>query len=93
MAQIIKVVMTSEAEVEILAIYGNVHESIPQRIALIKMWHPQSRTPIQTNNSAAHSVVTKLIHTRKTKAVEILFLGIRCQDSQGNFSYYWRQGK
>ena len=55
---IIKVVMTLAAEAEIRAIFINTRESVPQQMTLVKMGHPQLRKPIQTDNSAAHSVVT-----------------------------------
>ena len=41
-------------------IYINACEVAPQRISLIEMVHPQLRTPIQTNNFAAHSFVMKI---------------------------------
>ena len=43
----------------------NAHESVPQRIALIKMGHPQPSMPMQTNNSSVHSFLTKQ-HNSKT---------------------------
>ena len=51
--------MTSAAKEEIVEMYVNSHEAVPQRIALIEMGHPQPRKPIQTNNLDAYSVVIK----------------------------------
>ena len=58
-AQIIKAVMTSAAEAEIGTMYINAREAVPQIMALEEMGHPQPRTPMHTDNSAAHAVVTK----------------------------------
>ena len=47
--------------------YVNGHKAVPQRVALIKMGHPQSRKTIQTDISASHSVIYKNIHPRSKK--------------------------
>ena len=91
-AQTIKSVMTSAAEAEIGAIFINVREAVPQRMTLIEMGQPQLRTPTQTDNSTAHSVVTNNVQIRRTKSVDIQFHWLRCRDAQGQFRYYWRPG-
>ena len=53
--------------------YINDHETIPKRIALIEMGHPQMRTPMKTNNLAAHSVVKKNIQPRRKKGDKHIF--------------------
>ena len=85
-SQIIKVVVTSEEEAEIESIYVNALEDAP----LIKMGHPQPMTPMQIDNSAAHSVAMNNIHARRTKAVGMRFHWLKCQDAQGYFRYYCR---
>ena len=92
-SQIIKVVIMLAAEVEIGAMYINYHEALPKIIALIEMGHPQPSMKMKTENLDAHSVVTKNIHTRITKAIDMQFHWMRCRDTQGNFRYYWRLGK
>ena len=71
--QTIKSVMTSAAEAEIGAIFINVREAVPQRMTLIKIGHPQPLTPMQTDNSTAHSVVTNNVQPRRTKAMDTKF--------------------
>ena len=63
-AQIIKAAMTSAAEAEIGEMYINARESVPQRMTLSEMGHLQPRTPTQTNNLAAHAVVTNNVQPR-----------------------------
>ena len=91
-AQIIKAVMTSAAEAEIGAMYINAREAVPARKTLEEMGHPQPRTPMQTDNTAAQAVVSNNIAPRRTKAMDMRFHWLRCRDAQGQFRYYWRPG-
>ena len=84
--------MTSAAEAEIGTMYINSREAVPQRTALSEMGHPQPRTPMQTDNSAAHAVVTNNVKPRRTKAMNTRFHWLRCRDAQGQFRYYWKPG-
>ena len=84
-AQMMKTVMSSAAEVEIWAMYVNAREAVPARKILNEMGHLQPRTPIQTDNSAAHSVVTNNVHPKRTKAVYMRFYWLWCRDTQGQF--------
>ena len=85
--------MTLAAESEIGEMYINTCKAVPQRISLIKMGHPQPRTPMQTNNLDLHSVVTNNIHPRITKSLDMRVHCLRCQDTKGHVRYYWRPGK
>ena len=91
-AQIIKTVMTSAAEEEIVAMFINAREAVQQQMTLVEMGHPQPRTTTQMDNSAAHAVVTTDVQPRGTKAMETRFHWLRCRDAQGKFRYYWRPG-
>ena len=90
--QIIKTVMTSAAEAEIGAMFINSREAVPQQMTLVKMGHPQPRSPMQTDNSAAHAVVNNNVQPRVTKAMDMRFHWLRCKDAQGQLFYYWRPG-
>ena len=91
-AQIIKTVMTSAAEVEIGAMLINTRESVPRRMTLVKMGHPQQRTPMQTDNFTVHAVVNNNVQPRRTKAMDKRFHWLRCRYAQGQFQYYWKPG-
>ena len=56
-AQLVKTVMSSVVEAKMGAIFLNAREAIPAQNALIKMGHPQLKTPIQTDYSTACGVV------------------------------------
>ncbi len=54
--------------------------------------HDKPPTPIQTDNSTAHRLVTNNIQPQSTKAMDMRFHWLHCQDAQGQFRYYWRPG-
>ena len=82
-AQIIKAVMSSAAEAEIRAMYINTHEAVPIRKTLTEMGHPQPPTPLQTDNSAAYTVVIKKVQLQRLKAMDMRLYWLRCRDAQG----------
>ena len=59
--------MSLAAEAEIGAMHVNAHESVPARQSLNEMGHHKPRTPMQTDNTAAHSVVTNNVQPKCTK--------------------------
>ncbi len=91
-ATIIKAVMSSSAEAELGALYLNAREAVYLRQILTEMGHPQPRTPIQTNNSTAESVVNNKIQPKRTKAMDMRFHRLRDRKAQGQFCIYWRPG-
>jgi hypothetical protein len=60
-AQIIKAVMSLVAEAEAGALYINCREAIPAHHTLKFMGHPQSPTPMQTDNTTALGIVNNNI--------------------------------
>ena len=91
-AQIMKTMMSLAAEVDIGAMYINAHKSVPARQILNETGHHQTRTPMKTDNTAAHSVVTKNVQPKHTKATDMRFHWLWCPDAQEQFMYYWRPG-
>ena len=61
-------------------------------MTLVEMDHPQPRTPMHTDNSAARYVVTNNVQPQRKKAMDMRFHWLRCRDAQGQFRYYWRPG-
>ena len=66
-AQIMKTIMSLASEEEIGAMYINVQEAVPARKSLNEIGHRQPWTSMQTDNTAAHSVVTNNVQTKRTK--------------------------
>jgi hypothetical protein len=63
--------MSSTAKAKLGALYINAWEAIPMQLLLKEMGHKQLPTPIQTNNSTVHGVVTKIIQPQCTKAMDM----------------------
>jgi len=60
------------------------------RHSLKELGHPQTRTPIQTDNKTANDLLTNKIMPKALKAMDMRFPWLRCRDTQGQFRYYWR---
>ncbi len=56
------------------------------------MGHPQTCSPIQTNNSTAHALLTNKIMPKALKAMDMKFHWLRCREAQGQYCFYWRPG-
>jgi hypothetical protein len=73
--------MSSAAEAEIGALYLNAREAVYLRQILIEMGHPQSPTPIQTDNTTAEGEMNKKIQPKRTKAMDMRFHWLRdCEE-------------
>ena len=70
-SQIIKAVMSSTAEAELGALFVNCKEAIPAQHALKAMGHKQPPTPMQTDNTTAHGVVTNNIASKRLKSMDM----------------------
>jgi hypothetical protein len=56
------------------------------------MGHPQTCTPIQTNNSNAHTLLTNKIMPKALKATDMRFHWLYCYKAQDQYCFYWRPG-
>jgi len=70
-SQIIKAVRSLAAEAEVGAFYINCRKAVPARHVLEFMDHPQLPTPMQTNNTTALGVVTKIM--KKLKLMDMKY--------------------
>jgi hypothetical protein len=84
--------MSSAAEAELGALFINAKTAISMQQTLIKLSHPQPRTPMQTENATAHALLTIKILPKALKAMDMRFHWLRCHNAQGQFRYYWRPG-
>jgi hypothetical protein len=89
---IYKNVLASAAEAEIAGLFTNVKAAIPIRQALEEMGHPQPPTPMQTDNSTAHSLIANKIRPKALKSMEMRFNFLKCRQAQQQFRFYWRPG-
>ena len=84
-SQIIKAVMSSAAEVAMGALFINCREAIPTWHAFKAMGHEQPPTPMQTDNTTAHGVVTNNIASKCLKSMDMKLHWLRCRISQKHF--------
>ena len=85
--------MSSAAEAELGALYINAREAVYIRLILERMGHPQTATPIQTDNSTAAGVINNTIQPKRTKAMDMRFYWLRDRETLKQFRIYWRPGK
>ena len=57
-------------------------------------WSPAAtaRTPMQTDNTTTHALLTINNLPKALKAMDMRFHWVRCGNAQGQFRYYWRPG-
>jgi len=91
-AEIIKFVMSSAAEAELAALFIAAKKMVPLRQTLIEMGWPQTKSPLQTDNSTAVGVTNKTIVPKQTKSMDMRFYWLRCRSAQGQFRFYWAPG-
>ena len=70
-AKIMKKIISLASEAEIGAMHVNAREAVPARKSLNEMGHRQPRTPMQTDNTVAHSVVTSNVQPKRTRSVDM----------------------
>ena len=91
-SQMIWAVMYSTAEVELGAIFINAKTAISMQQTLIKLGHPQPRTPMQTDNATAYTpLINKILHQSTHRHGHALPLAPVLRHSRP-FHYYWRPG-
>jgi len=91
-SQIIKAVMSSAAEAELGALFVNAKTAVSMRQTLEELGHSQESTPIQTDNSTAHALLTNKILPKALKAMDMRFHWLRCRGAQDQYRFYWRPG-
>ena len=84
--------MSSAAEAELGALFINAKTAVWMRQTLEELGHPQPRTPMQTDNSTAHALLTNKILPKALKAMDMRFHWLRDRDAQGQYRFYWRPG-
>ena len=89
-SQIIKSVMYYIAEVELRDPLINFREAIPARHAHKAMGHEQPPTPMQTDNTTAHGVVTNNIASKRLISMDMKLHWLPCRISPKPFRHYWQ---
>jgi hypothetical protein len=89
---IMKNVLASAAEAELGALFHNGKDGALLRTTLEDMGHPQTATPIQTDNACASGIANNTVKQRRSKAIDMRFYRIRDRVENGDFLVHWRRG-
>jgi hypothetical protein len=90
--QIMDHVMASAAEAEFGTLFHNGKVACPHRTCLHELSHPQSPTPIVTDNLTAAGIANDTVKLKRSKAMKMRFYWIRDRVRQGQFVVYWQRG-
>jgi hypothetical protein len=85
MQALLKNEMSLAAEVELGVLYLNAKGVTYLQQMLIKMGHPKSPTPIQTDNTTTEGVINNKIQPNCTKAMDMRFHWLRDHEQQKQF--------
>ena len=91
-SSIMKSVLASAAEAELGALFYNAKDGAMLRTILADLGHPQSATPIQTDNACAAGIVNSTVKQRRSKAIDMRFYWVRDRVEKGEFIVYWKRG-
>ncbi len=84
-SQIIRAVMSSATEAKLGALFINAKTAVSMQCTLKELGHLQTCTPIQTDNSTAHALLTNKILPKVLKAVGMGFHWLHCRKAQDQY--------
>ena len=90
--QTIRTVMASAVEAKTGAIFLNSQQSVPIRMAIVKMGHPQPPTLIKTNSATSYVILAGNMRQKRSKDFDVRFHWMRCRIKQNQFRLYWQKG-
>ena len=74
--------MASSSESEIVSLFINAQTSLPLRVAVTELGHPQPPTPIQTENSMAPSFADSTVKQERSKTIDMRYYWLQDRQSQ-----------
>jgi hypothetical protein len=89
---LLRQVVAAASEAELGAAFTNAQKAVPMRQALEDMGHPQPPTPLKTDNSTAHGILTSLVKQKRSKAFDMRFYWLKDRIEQKQFDVYWKPG-
>jgi hypothetical protein len=92
-AHIIKNVMSSATEAELVGLYIMACKAVYIRTILEELGYKQPPTPLQTDNAMADAVINGKIQSKRPKAMDMRFHWLQDRKCQQQFRIYWRPGK
>jgi len=90
---ILKLVAASAAEAELGALFLNAQQAKIIRLMLEELGHPQPPTPIHIDNTTTVGIVNNTIKRQKSRAMEMRYFWLLCQEAQKNFEFIHQPGQ
>ena len=85
-------VVTSAAEAETAGLFHNAQNILLLRRILTALRHPQSPTPLKTDNATAAGFIHNNIHLRKSKTWDMRYYWLCEQQTHKSTKVYWKRG-
>ena len=85
--------MASASEAELAAMFYNTRKAIPLRVTLEEMGHPQPATNTTFENFTVHGLTQGTMVAKKSKAMDMRFHWLWCQEAKRHINFLWRRGK
>ena len=82
LTKIIKHVLSSASEAETAVLFYICKAAAPLCTALEEMGHPQTKTPVTTDNNTAHGLITKTMIPKEGKSYGMRFKWLNCCEAQ-----------
>ena len=89
---ILRCVAASAAEAELGALFLTAQEAKILRITLEELGHPQPATPIHCDNSTAVGIANSTIKRQRSRAMNMRYFWLMCQEAQNIFKVTWVPG-
>ena len=88
----LKNVVSSAAECEIVAAFENGQDATVTRRALQEMGHQQPPTTIQLDNTTATSFTNGTLKQKRTKRIDMKYYWLQHRQQQKDFKFHWKPG-
>ena len=90
--KLLRHVVTSAAEAKTAGLFINGQKVIKIKRMLNALGHPQTMTPIKTDNATAASFVTDMLKKKRSKAWDMRYHWLSEQQNLKKFLIYWEKG-
>ena len=87
-----KIVASSAAEAEYLALYHNTQKAVKLRASLTDLGYPQPATPLKTDSVCAQGLADGSQRAKRTKAVLMRYDWLKERVADGTVRVFWRKG-
>ena len=92
LSSVIKHVMSSSSESELVALFYNCKAALPLHVNLEEVGHRQPMMPVTIDNSTAHGLIQSTMIPKAYKSIDMRLHWLKCRMVQRIFDIMWRRG-